>query len=64
MCSSDLGTYTQRYYNVIHRTPMGRLGDSRELVGALRFFADPDMSGYITGQVIAVDGGFLSCPGI
>ena len=58
------GTYTQRYYNVIHRTPMGRLGDSRELVGALRFFADPDMSGYITGQVIAVDGGFLSCPGI
>lgn len=58
------GTYTQRYYNVIHRTPMGRLGDCRELVGALRFFADPDMSGYITGQVIAVDGGFLSCPGI
>ena len=58
------GTYTQRYYNVIHRTPMGRLGDSRELVGALRFFADPDMSGYVTGQVIAVDGGFLSCPGI
>ena len=32
--------------------------------GALRFFADPEMSGYITGQVIAVDGGFLSCPGI
>ncbi|MGN0975877.1 MAG: SDR family oxidoreductase [Gemmiger sp.] len=58
------GTYTQRYYNVIHRTPMGRLGDPRELVGALKFFADPDMSGYITGQVIAVDGGFLSCPGI
>lgn len=36
----------------------------KELVGALRFFADPEMSGYITGQVIAVDGGFLSCPGI
>ena len=58
------GTYTQRYYNVIHRTPMGRLGDPAELMGALKFFADPDMSGYITGQVIAVDGGFLSCPGI
>ncbi len=57
-------TYTQRYYNVIHRTPMGRLGDPKELVGALRFFADETMSGYITGQVIAVDGGFLSCPGI
>lgn len=58
------GSYTQRYYNVIHRTPMGRLGDPRELVGALKFFADDTMSGYITGQVIAVDGGFLSCPGI
>ena len=58
------GSYTQRYYNVIHRTPMGRLGDPRELVGALKFFADETMSGYITGQVIAVDGGFLSCPGI
>jgi NAD(P)-dependent dehydrogenase (short-subunit alcohol dehydrogenase family) len=58
------GSYTQRYYNVIHRTPMGRLGNIKELVGALKFFADDEMSGYITGQVIAVDGGFLSCPGI
>lgn len=58
------GSYTQRYYNVIHRTPMGRLGDPHELIGALKFFTDPSMSGYITGQVIAVDGGFLSCPGI
>lgn len=58
------GSHTQRYYNVIHRTPMGRLGNPKELVGALRFFADPGMSGYVTGQVIAVDGGFLSCPGI
>lgn len=58
------GTYTQRYYNVIHRTPMGRLGNPLELTGALKFFADPELSGYITGQVIAVDGGFLSCPGI
>lgn len=58
------GSYTSRYNNVIHRTPMGRLGNPIELMGAIRFFADPEMSGYITGQVIAVDGGFLSCPGI
>ena len=49
---------------MIHRTPMGRLEEPEELVGALKFFADPQLSGYITGQVIAVDGGFLSCPGI
>lgn len=58
------GSYTPRYYNVIRRTPMGRLGEPKELVGALRFFTNANMSGYITGQVIAVDGGFLSCPGI
>ena len=58
------GSYTARYDHVIHRTPMGRLGEPEELVGALKFFADPQLSGYITGQVIAVDGGFLSCPGI
>jgi NAD(P)-dependent dehydrogenase (short-subunit alcohol dehydrogenase family) len=58
------GTHTERYAHVINRTPMGRLGDIQDLLGAVRFFADPTMSGYITGQMIAVDGGFLSCPGI
>lgn len=58
------GNYTPRYYDVIRRTPMGRLGNPVELYGALKFLADPSLSGYITGQVIAVDGGFLSCPGV
>ena len=58
------GTYTPRYQNVIRCTPMDRLGDPAELYGALKFLADPSLSGYITGQVIAVDGGFLSCPGV
>ncbi len=58
------GSYTKRYDHVITRTPMDRLGDPQELYGALKFFADPVLSGYVTGQVIAVDGGFLSCPGV
>ena len=64
MYINEDGSYTPRFYNVIRRTPMGRLGDPREIFGALQFFADSNMSGYITGQVIAVDGGFLSCPGV
>jgi len=39
--------------------PMGRLGESEECVGAYLFLASNSMSGYITGQVIEVNGGQL-----
>jgi 3-oxoacyl-[acyl-carrier protein] reductase len=39
--------------------PLGRLGTSEECVGAFEFLADENMSGYITGQVIEVNGGQL-----
>jgi NAD(P)-dependent dehydrogenase (short-subunit alcohol dehydrogenase family) len=41
------------------RTPMGRFGNSQELVGAAVLLAS-DAASYITGQCIAVDGGFLA----
>jgi 3-oxoacyl-[acyl-carrier protein] reductase len=39
--------------------PLGRLGTAEECVGAFEFLADESMSGYITGQVIEVNGGQL-----
>lgn len=39
--------------------PMGRLGTAEECVGAYEFLASSRMSGYITGQVIEVNGGQL-----
>ena len=39
--------------------PMGRLGTAEECVGAYEFLASERMSGYITGQVIEVNGGQL-----
>jgi 3-oxoacyl-[acyl-carrier protein] reductase len=39
--------------------PMGRLGTVEDCVGAYEFLASGRMSGYITGQVIEVNGGQL-----
>ena len=41
------------------RTPMRRFGSIEELVGAAVFLAS-DAAGFVTGHVLAVDGGFLA----
>jgi NAD(P)-dependent dehydrogenase (short-subunit alcohol dehydrogenase family) len=40
----------------MHRNPMGRKGDPRELTASVVFLAS-DAAGYITGQTLPVDGG-------
>ena len=44
---------------LIMRTPMARFGTVEEVVGAAIFLAS-DESAFTTGQIIAVDGGFLA----
>ena len=39
-------------------TPVGRIGTPEDVAGAVAFFAD-ERSGFITGQVLGVDGGFI-----
>ena len=43
---------------MIAQIPAGRLGTTDEL-GALATFLSSDQAGYITGQAIAIDGGYL-----
>ena len=50
---------TERGREFLLRTPMGRFGKAEELVGAAVLLAG-DGATYITGQCIAVDGGFLA----
>lgn len=48
-----------RKETALRRTPMRRFGDLDELVGVAIFLASPSAS-YVTGETIAVDGGFLA----
>lgn len=43
---------------VLERTPMGRIGEPHEVAAAVAFLCLP-ASSYVTGEIIAVDGGFL-----
>ena len=46
------------YDQVIERTPMRRIGEPEEVASAVAFLCLPAAS-YVTGECIAVDGGFL-----
>jgi NAD(P)-dependent dehydrogenase (short-subunit alcohol dehydrogenase family) len=50
---------TRRSEELLLRTPMRRFGRMEELVGACIFLAS-DAASFVTGHVLAVDGGFLS----
>jgi NAD(P)-dependent dehydrogenase (short-subunit alcohol dehydrogenase family) len=50
---------TPRGEELLLRTPMRRYGDAKELVGAAVFLAS-QASSFVTGEIVAVDGGFLA----
>jgi NAD(P)-dependent dehydrogenase (short-subunit alcohol dehydrogenase family) len=60
----DDGEYTPRARKVIAQTPMHRFGEPEELLGALLWLADSRASGFVTGTIIPVDGGFSAYAGV
>lgn len=57
--NAELLNGTERGREILMRTPMKRFGNAEELVGAAIFLAS-DTASFITGQSIAVDGGYLA----
>lgn len=58
------GSLTARSEKIISQTPMERFGEVADLDGALAFFCDETYSGFITGVILPIDGGFLAYSGV
>ena len=58
------GTPKDRTHKILNSTPMGRFGESEELIGTLLFLLSKPASSFVTGVVIPVDGGFSAYSGV
>lgn len=58
------GTPTARTGKILAATPMKKFGEIGDLLGALLWLADDRASGFVTGTVIPVDGGFAAYSGV
>ncbi len=57
------GSLTARGHKIISGTPMGKFGEPEDLNGALLYLVS-DLSSFVTGVVIPVDGGFNAYSGV
>ncbi len=60
----EKGNLSPRSEKILSQTPMGRFGEPHDLIGTLLFLIDNSSSGFITGTVIPIDGGFSAYSGV
>lgn len=58
------GSLTPRSTKILSQTPMDRFGEPEDLLGTLLWLVDDNMSGFVTGITVPVDGGFLAYSGV
>lgn len=58
------GSPTPRTGKILAATPMKKFGEISDLIGCLLWLADDNASGFVTGTVIPVDGGFSAYSGV
>ncbi len=61
---NDDGTPTARTGKILAATPMKKFGEISDLIGCLLWLSDENASGFVTGTVIPVDGGFSAYSGV
>ena len=64
LLTRETGELTDRGQTIISHTPMGRFGVADDLLGTLLWLVDDEVSGFVTGTVIPVDGGFSAFSGV
>jgi NAD(P)-dependent dehydrogenase (short-subunit alcohol dehydrogenase family) len=57
------GSLTERAHKVINNTPMGRFGEANEVPGTIHYLISP-AANFVTGQIVAIDGGFSIFSGV
>jgi NAD(P)-dependent dehydrogenase (short-subunit alcohol dehydrogenase family) len=63
LTDKETGDLTARGKSIIAHTPMGRFGEPEDLLGTLLWLLSP-ASGFVTGVVVPVDGGFSAFGGV
>jgi len=58
------GSPTARGNTIMAHTPQGHYGKPEDLVGVLLWLLSDEASGFVTGQVVAIDGGFSAFSGV
>ena len=58
------GSPTARAEKILNSTPMERMGEAEELIGATLFLANDKASSFVTGVVLPIDGGFSAYSGV
>jgi len=64
LLTNEDGTLTERSHKIITHTPMRRFGKPEDLLGTMLWLVDDQMSGFVTGVTVPVDGGFMSYSGV
>ena len=58
------GNPNARTKKILAGTPMRRFGEAEELIGTVMWLSDKEKSGFVTGVVIPIDGGFSAYSGV
>ncbi len=63
LLTNEDGSLTDRGQTIVRKTPSGRFGQAEELHGAIHYLL-ADASNFVTGTILAVDGGFGAFTGV